>query len=142
MMNTGTALRKSQDRMTYQRLPTDGLDETVHDFRDQLGTDFGASNNCGITAHAGFPVGALLCHCRGDVCGTYVILVLKSTERDLLYYICFKIRDSLVEPDLENSENVPIEYSDTRCSTSRCTVKINWTTRYRNSRIREKLKKN
>src|SRR6266576_6649523 len=37
---------------------------------------------------------------------------------------------------------IPMEYSDMRCSTSRCTVRMNCTTRYKNNNINEKLKKN
>ena len=37
---------------------------------------------------------------------------------------------------------LPIEYSEMRCSTSLCTVRINCITRYRNKSIRERLKKN
>lgn len=44
----------------------------------------------------------------------------------------------------ESSEDaiLPIEYSPMRSSTSRCTVKINWTNRYKNTRMRDKLNMN
>jgi hypothetical protein len=38
--------------------------------------------------------------------------------------------------------DIPMEYSDMRCSTSRWTVTINCTTRYRNRRTRDRLKPN
>lgn len=141
-------------RTTNQCFPADRFDKPIYYLRDHLGTDLGASNYGRISALTGCPDGALVGHRRERILAE-VILVLQCTHGDVLHYICRVSKNknqyggvaSMCElrsrnRTAEQHSDAPIEYSDIRSSTSRWTVKMNCTTRYRNSSISDKLKKN
>src|ERR1700722_2005670 len=115
------------DKRVYQSFPTDWLHKTVDNFGDEFRTNLRSPNDSWIPLHASFPITALLNDCRYGVRSTEVSLIVVCTHGDLLYSICKGVSESTNSKGSKRSE--PMEYSEMRCSTSRCTVKMNWRTR-------------
>jgi hypothetical protein len=126
----------------YQSFPTDRFNKTIDYFCNEFGSNFGSPNHRGVPLHASFPVDALLCHCWNRIRSAEVVLVLKGAHGHFLHNVCLIHRNVSESTSSIIADFSPIEYSEIRCSTSRCTVRINWRARYRNSRIRHRLKKN
>jgi hypothetical protein len=78
----------ARERGAHERLPADGLDEAVHDLRDELGADARAADAARVARHALLPRGALRGH-RGDGAGRACVrAVVRGARGDLLRDVC------------------------------------------------------
>jgi hypothetical protein len=108
----------------YQCFPADGFNEAIDNFRNEFGPNFRPSDYGRVTLHAGFPNATLLSHGRNRTSCAKVVLVLESTQGNLLHHILF---DQPIEVNIIITAmtvymlvaHAPIEYSEIRCSTSR-----------------------